>query len=95
MALLAHDGLSRGQWLSFNSTAPGALDWSLQGPQSFWNQGSYSGLSEEVQGGFLLLVIISGIIIDACEKVGTILKEGSYSGAQMKPLREPQAELNE
>ncbi|KAL6032943.1 hypothetical protein STEG23_010932, partial [Scotinomys teguina] len=59
------------------------------GSQSFWDQGSHS---EEVQGGFRLFVIIFGIIIDAREKFGTILKEDSYCKTQMKPLREPQAE---
>ena len=32
---LLTDGFSRGQWSSFNSTASGQLDWSLQGPQPF------------------------------------------------------------
>lgn len=33
--------------------------------------------------------------MDAPEKFGTILKQGSYPGTQLKPLREPQAELGE
>lgn len=48
-----------------------------------------------MQGDFLLSVIISGTIMDAPEKFGTILKEGSYPRTQLKPLREPQAELGE
>lgn len=40
MTLLT-DGFSRGQWPSFNSTASGQLEWSLQGPQPFWNNGSH------------------------------------------------------
>lgn len=29
---------------SFNSTTSGQLDWRLQGPQPFWNEGSYRSL---------------------------------------------------
>lgn len=43
MTLLT-DGLSRGQRPSFKSTTSGQLDWSLQGPQPFWNEGSYRSL---------------------------------------------------
>lgn len=43
MTLLT-DGFSRGQWPPFNATASGQLDWSLQGPQPFWNEGSYRSL---------------------------------------------------
>lgn len=43
MTLLT-DGLSRGHWPSFKSTTSGQLDWSLQGPQPFWNEGSYRSL---------------------------------------------------
>lgn len=41
------------------------------------------------------MVIMSGTIIDACEKFETFLKEDSYSRTQMKPSREPRAELSE
>lgn len=41
---LPTDGLSRGQWPSFNCTASGQLEWSLQRPQPFWNEGSYKSL---------------------------------------------------
>lgn len=38
---LPTDGLLRGQWPSFNCSASGQFEWSLQGPQPFWNEGSY------------------------------------------------------
>lgn len=99
MTLLT-DGFSRGQWPSFNATASGQVDWSLQGPQPFWNEGSYRSLLTvpSLGGGARWLpapVIISGTIINVCELSGTFLNEDSYSEAQMKCGRKPQAELSE
>lgn len=99
MTLLT-DGFSRGQWPSFNATASGQVDWSLQGPQPLWNQSSYRSLLTVPSLGegarwLPAPVIISGTIINVCEPSGTFLNEDSYSEAQMKCGREPRAELSE